>query len=1099
MLLQLLDYSTSVVFLFLAIYILLRDPRSPLNRAFFWLLGSFFIWSVPLFFVHDPYAAIGNVDLFYKISPIGWASFPGLSLFCAVVLSENKVFNRFKLLSFIPIPLFIYLRWAGYLGGGYVLQSWGWAFVWGHSFWVFLFYFYFSVFMSAAFYLLYFLRQKGENKVIRGQASIMLFTGLISCFLASNTDIVLPLFRIYFIPNIGPSCILIFAFGIIYAITRFQFALSEQEIRAEAKKEVQEAKEYASAIVDSSADAIIGKTLDGTVTSWNNGAKLIYGYRPDEIIGKNISILAPKELATEIDMVLKKISKGGKIEHFETKRMRKDGSRIFVAITVSPIINAAGKVTGASTIARDITERKNAEQALKESEDKYRAIADQSFVGIAISKGKQIIYVNNALLQIFNYDDIDEFLKIPLLDHVAPSSRKMVEDRLRIAAEGKTLRSEFDYEVIAKGGQIKTLHIANVHISMGGEKVSHSSFLDITERKMAEERLKENEEKYRVLIENAGETILVAQDERVKFINGNSFDLLGYRPEELVGKPFIDFIHKDDRKLVGERYARRLKGEEPSNKYSFRVINRTGEIKWVQISAVRIDWRGKPATLNFLTDITESKLSEIALKASETRYRTLFESSNDILVQIDTSMKLTDINKRAEEISGYKKEELVGKSIGTLADKFTPLSLAAMIANFAKRKLGFQVRPYEVEAFDTHRNKLSFEISAVPIKDGAGKDIGEMAVLHDITERKKAGQELMVKSALLEVQSEASLDGTLMVDKNGEILSFNNRFIEILGVPPRIIESRSRDGYLNFVKDMCVDPEEFLKKVQYLSEHRNEKSRDEIDLKDGRCLDRYSAPTFDADGKYDGRVWYFRDITESKKLDRMKDDFVAMVSHELRTPLTVIQGILANFLDGIVGEFSEKQKHYLVAMYDDVLRLSRIIKEILNLSKLEAGAMELHRSDTDIEDMAKKCVDELAEQAARKKISVSVKSAQKPPRLNIDPDKIAEVFINLINNAIKCTPEGGKITVRISGTKELTEVSITDTGIGIAEDQIPHLFSKFFQIGRIQGPGPKGTGLGLAICREIIQLHGGRIWAESGPGKGSTFTFTLPHVPGNQK
>ena len=116
--------------------------------------------------------------------------------------------------------------------------------------------------------------------------------------------------------------------------------------------------------------------------------------------------------------------------------------------------------------------------------------------------------------------------------------------------------------------------------------------------------------------------------------------------------------------------------------------------------------------------------------------------------------------------------------------------------------------------------------------------------------------------------------------------------------------------------------------------------------------------------------------------------------------------------------------------------------------------------------------------------------------MNIDSDRIAEVFINLINNAIKFTPEGGSITVRISGTKDQAEVSVTDTGIGLAEDQIPRLFSKFFQVSRTQPKGEKGTGLGLAICREIIDLHGGKIWAKSEPGKGSTFTFTLPNVPG---
>ena len=295
----------------------------------------------------------------------------------------------------------------------------------------------------------------------------------------------------------------------------------------------------------------------------------------------------------------------------------------------------------------------------------------------------------------------------------------------------------------------------------------------------------------------------------------------------------------------------------------------------------------------------------------------------------------------------------------------------------------------------------------------------------------------------------------------------------------------------------CENPAEKAIKTgqaQGLSNHSLLIARDGTE----RPVDDSCAPILDEKHNIIGIVLVFRDISERRKLDRMKDDFVSMVSHELRTPLTVIQGILANFLDGILGEFSEKQKRSLVTMNDDVLRLSRIINDILNLSKLEAGGMEIHRSETDIEGLAKKCADELAGLAGEKKIWISVESGQKLPPLNIDPDKIAEVFINLINNAIKFTPEGGKITVRISGTKEQAEISVTDTGIGIEEDQIPRLFSKFFQVSRNQPPGQKGTGLGLAICREIIGLHGGKIWAKSEPGKGSVFTFTLPDVPGRR-
>ena len=1083
-LLQLLDYSTSFVFFFLALFILFKDPRSPLNRASFWLMGSFFFWSFPLFIVHNPYSTKETVDLFYNISSIGWAAFAGLSLNLAIILRGKKDLDRFKFLSLILIPLFIYLQWAGHMSGNPLLQSWGWAYVWAHSFWPLVFYLYFIAILSATFHLLYFLRQKGQSELIRRQASIILFSGIISFVLASMTDIVLPLSHIYFIPNIGPSFILVFAIGIIYAITRFQFGLSEKEIRAEAEGTFR-------AIFDNVTNGILLADPDSKkFYKGNPGICRMLGYREEEIVGLGIKDIHPEKdlpfVADQFERLVKK--------EFDLSRdipvKRKDGT-VFYADISAAYVTISGKkyIMG---LFYDVTERRKAEDSIRVLNEQQQTMLDSSPIMIFYKdKENRFIRVNEALARAIGKSKQEMEGKTAWDLYPKEEADNYWKDDKEVIAAGKPKLNIVESMGTSKGTMLlQTDKI--LYRDSKGEIIGIIGFTqDITDRKKAEERLKESEEKYRVFIESAGETILVAQDEHFKFINDKVRDLLGYQPEELVGKPFINYVHSDDRNLVAERYVQSLNGEAPPSNYSFRVINQAGKTKWVQMNSVRIDWQEKPATLNFLTDITENKLGEIELKTSEARYRSLFDSSNDILVQIDTSMNLTDINHKAEEISGYKNDELVGKSISTLADKFTPQSLVAMLANFAKRKLGFPVRPYEVEAFDTHRKKLTFEINAVPIKDGAGKDIGEMAILHDITDRKRTEEELREnerKYRGLFENSQAGIlrskiDGATMIEMNKKLCDmFGYSRDELLGAPSTLLWANA-EKRKPFVKQL----KEKGRVADYEAEFMTKNGEVKV------CL--ISASLFPEEGVIEGTIF---DITEMKKLDRLKDEFVATVSHELRTPLTVIQGVLANFLDGIAGEFSEKQKHDIVMMNNDVLRLSRIIKGILNLSKLEAGAMAIHRSDTDIEGLAKKCVEELAGQAAVKKMAISVENPKKLPPLNIDPDRITEVFINLINNAINFTPVGGRITIRISGTKELAEVSVTDTGIGIAEDQIPRLFSKFFQIGRDAGPGTKGTGLGLAICREIIELHGGRIWAKSEPGKGSIFTFTLPNVPVKQ-
>jgi PAS domain S-box-containing protein len=636
------------------------------------------------------------------------------------------------------------------------------------------------------------------------------------------------------------------------------------------------------------------------------------------------------------------------------------------------------------------------------------------------------------------------------------------------------------------------------------KRIAELEKLEDTYKRAAEDRLKESEEKYRFLIENAGETIVVAQDERVKFINGNSFDLLGYRPEELVGKPFIDFIHKDDRKLVGERYARRLKGEEPSNKYSFRVINRTGEIKWVQISAVRIDWRGKPATLNFLTDITESKLSEIALKASETRYRTLFESSNDILVQIDTSMKLTDINYKAEEISGYKNEELVGKSIGTLADKFTPLSLAAMIANFAKRKLGFQVRPYEVEAFDTHRNKLSFEINAVPIKDGAGKDIGEMAVLHDITERKKAEAKLKESGAKFRSIVENSADQIFMLDKDNRFLLINKTTADLFRRGTQEIIGKTI--FEVFPETTAAHFSENIKKVFETGESL---SLDEKMVIQGQEFYNSTKlnPVKDDEGNVTAVSGIARDITEHMKaqeeaqkaaaavLEKKRiNELISIMSHELRTPLTPIIVYASLFLTEKYGKLAPKYLETADIIKKESDHLQAIIQDFLDAAHI-VGDIPLRFSEKQVP--IKPMLDELLlalwAQFEVKGISVEVSLPEGFPLLFVDAEKIRTVFSNLLVNALKFVPKGGwvKVTGEARGKDVLFRV--VDNGIGIAPENLQKVFDKFFQVDSTSTRKEGGMGLGLAIAKQFVEMHGGKIWAESdGLGKGSRICFTLP-------
>lgn len=253
--------------------------------------------------------------------------------------------------------------------------------------------------------------------------------------------------------------------------------------------------------------------------------------------------------------------------------------------------------------------------------------------------------------------------------------------------------------------------------------------------------------------------------------------------------------------------------------------------------------------------------------------------------------------------------------------------------------------------------------------------------------------------------------------------------------------------------------------------------------------------------EWEGEIAYLasiRDITERKRVEQLKDEFVSTVSHELRTPLSIIREAISLVLDEIPGKIVEPQRDVLITAGENTKRLSRIIDSLLDISKIESRELELRRSVVNITDLIKDTASDFEHLAQEKKISFDYELPQREANVFIDADKVRQVLVNLISNALKFTPRNGRVKVICNKGEDEVIVSVRDTGIGILMENIPKLFDKFTQFGRRPGPGEKGTGLGLAISKGIVELHGGRIWVESELGKGSKFYFSLPRL-GSQK
>ncbi len=238
-------------------------------------------------------------------------------------------------------------------------------------------------------------------------------------------------------------------------------------------------------------------------------------------------------------------------------------------------------------------------------------------------------------------------------------------------------------------------------------------------------------------------------------------------------------------------------------------------------------------------------------------------------------------------------------------------------------------------------------------------------------------------------------------------------------------------------------------------------------------------------------ILFGADVTEKKRLENMKDEFVSTVSHELRTPLLMIREGVALVGDGVLGPVNPEQKQYLGISLESIERLTRIINDLLDISKIEASKVRLRKEKTDLVSLVRTL--EAGFQPVLRGSAVELKTSFSHPVIEaeVDKDKLTQVFTNLVQNAVKFTEKGNiKIGIEDSGREVLCSVS--DTGRGISKEDIPQVFSKFQQFGRADGPGQKGTGLGLSICKGLVELHGGNIRVESCPGQGTSFIFTLP-------
>jgi PAS domain S-box-containing protein len=577
----------------------------------------------------------------------------------------------------------------------------------------------------------------------------------------------------------------------------------------------------------------------------------------------------------------------------------------------------------------------------------------------------------------------------------------------------------------------------------------------------------------------------------------------GYDFATLVGRyPWDKLIPRQDIPEAIDTFERLRSGHFPAA-FENQWLNRDGSLRRIAWSATALtDSQGQVAFIIATgIDVTTQRAAEATLRESEARYRQLVEGSLGMVCTHDLLGTLLTINTHGAETIGHKVEEMTGHN---LAEFIVPEKQSALPAYLkkigetgeAQGLLHLSHADGEIRVV-AYRNKLIVVPGRAPYVLGFGVDISEQV---------RAEGRLRT----LTRQSDSILasvgDGIYGIDLEGRVTFVNAAAMQMLGykqdemlgcvmhelihhtradgTPYDSIDSPIRKSLANLAT-VRVSNEIFWRKdgtsfpVEYVA-------RPQID-----------SQSPDSDGlKPLGVVVAFTDTTERRALDRMKDEFISTVSHELRTPLTSLRGALGLLAGGALANRPEKTQQMLEIAISNSDRLVRLVNDILDLERISSGKTELHSTICSAEDLLRRAAG--VQQARAPRPNIRIFFAANGVNVWADPDRILQTLSNLLSNAIKFSPAGSEIhlTARYLDDGEAL-IEVQDQGSGIPADKLEHIFDRFRQGDASDSRAMGGTGLGLAICRSIVNQHGGRIWATSVEGKGTTFHFTLPTKPAN--
>ncbi len=587
---------------------------------------------------------------------------------------------------------------------------------------------------------------------------------------------------------------------------------------------------------------------------------------------------------------------------------------------------------------------------------------------------------------------------------------------------------------------------------------------------------------------------LIAINSRRLRVNSAFCQMLGYSEAEMLARTVRDVSHPDDIEWDLLQRKRALAGEIETYQWEKRYIHKSGHTVWgyLTCSLVR-DADRKP--LHFISqvqDITERKEAERTLRESEERFRALTELSSDWFWEQDADFRFVRISAegRRTHTAAFKGDKSIGKTRWELP--YVQMDDSVWAAHRALLERHEVFRDFEVTRLDTQGKIRHVSISGVPVFDASGRFTGYRGTGRDTTDMHRVSSALRASEQQLREITDTVPALIAYVDR-AQCFRFHNRaYEEGFGLSHEQIDGKTLLEVMGeeFYQVVRARVDEVLSGYPVVYERTQKTARGDHRDYVVNYFPRYG------DGKEEGEVIGFyslaTDVTELKRIDRMKSEFVSTVSHELRTPLTSIRGSLGLISGGVAGELPAAVKTLVDIARNNCERLIRLINDILDIEKIESGKMRLDLQVVELQPLLAQVLAANEGFGAAQNVSLRLDFPEGGLRVQVDSDRLAQVVTNLLSNAMKYSPPGGVVEVHVKRGGLGVRVEVRDHGPGVPEEFRNRIFQKFSQADSSDTRQKGGTGLGLNISRAIVERLGGSVGFDSQAGMGSTFFFELP-------